>query len=190
MTVPLAHIDRLSSVRVKLPADLRAPDARFSMGKVLAEVGKRFADGVPLLEPAEEMKVADERVPKLQRRLETAQARLADERLAAPELAEQLPILRRRLALGAEERAARQRIKEVEAVLMKDELKARRRVLRRLGHLSDDGVIQNKGRVACELSTSDELLTTELLSLIHISEPTRLLSISYAVFCLKKKKLL
>eukprot|EP00658_Telonema_sp_P-2_P065578 TRINITY_DN54789_c0_g1_i1.p2 TRINITY_DN54789_c0_g1~~TRINITY_DN54789_c0_g1_i1.p2 ORF type:complete len:121 (+),score=24.73 TRINITY_DN54789_c0_g1_i1:141-503(+) len=29
---------------------------------------------------------------------------------------------------------------------------------------------------------------TEGLSLIHISEPTRLLSISYAVFCLKKKK--
>eukprot|EP00658_Telonema_sp_P-2_P016610 TRINITY_DN16447_c0_g1_i7.p1 TRINITY_DN16447_c0_g1~~TRINITY_DN16447_c0_g1_i7.p1 ORF type:complete len:167 (+),score=57.51 TRINITY_DN16447_c0_g1_i7:263-763(+) len=28
----------------------------------------------------------------------------------------------------------------------------------------------------------------EGLSLIHISEPTRLLSISYAVFCLKKKK--
>ena len=27
-----------------------------------------------------------------------------------------------------------------------------------------------------------------VLSLIHISEPTRLLSISYAVFCLKKKK--
>eukprot|EP00658_Telonema_sp_P-2_P073767 TRINITY_DN62881_c0_g1_i1.p2 TRINITY_DN62881_c0_g1~~TRINITY_DN62881_c0_g1_i1.p2 ORF type:complete len:104 (+),score=35.94 TRINITY_DN62881_c0_g1_i1:145-456(+) len=34
------------------------------------------------------------------------------------------------------------------------------------------------------------LLATEIqqLSLIHISEPTRLLSISYAVFCLKKKK--
>src|SRR5674536_90616 len=28
----------------------------------------------------------------------------------------------------------------------------------------------------------------EWLSLIHISEPTRLLSISYAVFCLNKKK--
>eukprot|EP00658_Telonema_sp_P-2_P040531 TRINITY_DN28982_c0_g1_i3.p1 TRINITY_DN28982_c0_g1~~TRINITY_DN28982_c0_g1_i3.p1 ORF type:complete len:110 (+),score=15.78 TRINITY_DN28982_c0_g1_i3:110-439(+) len=28
----------------------------------------------------------------------------------------------------------------------------------------------------------------DALSLIHISEPTRLLSISYAVFCLKKKK--
>eukprot|EP00658_Telonema_sp_P-2_P024132 TRINITY_DN19683_c0_g1_i3.p1 TRINITY_DN19683_c0_g1~~TRINITY_DN19683_c0_g1_i3.p1 ORF type:complete len:288 (-),score=100.73 TRINITY_DN19683_c0_g1_i3:73-936(-) len=31
-------------------------------------------------------------------------------------------------------------------------------------------------------------LTILALSLIHISEPTRLLSISYAVFCLKKKK--
>eukprot|EP00658_Telonema_sp_P-2_P064054 TRINITY_DN52924_c0_g1_i1.p2 TRINITY_DN52924_c0_g1~~TRINITY_DN52924_c0_g1_i1.p2 ORF type:complete len:101 (+),score=44.98 TRINITY_DN52924_c0_g1_i1:108-410(+) len=29
--------------------------------------------------------------------------------------------------------------------------------------------------------------TEPVLSLIHISEPTRLLSISYAVFCLKKK---
>src|SRR5674536_15662 len=34
----------------------------------------------------------------------------------------------------------------------------------------------------CHNATRSELL----LSLIHISEPTRLLSISYAVFCLKK----
>ena len=31
-------------------------------------------------------------------------------------------------------------------------------------------------------------IIAKYLSLIHISEPTRLLSISYAVFCLKKKK--
>src|SRR5678816_4825368 len=33
-----------------------------------------------------------------------------------------------------------------------------------------------------------EAASLVILSLIHISEPTRLLSISYAVFCLKKKK--
>ena len=38
-----------------------------------------------------------------------------------------------------------------------------RRVLRRLNHVSEDGVIQNKGRVACEVSTADELLVTELV---------------------------
>ena len=35
---------------------------------------------------------------------------------------------------------------------------------------------------------ADLVVGLENLSLIHISEPTRLLSISYAVFCLKKKK--
>src|SRR5678816_710591 len=34
---------------------------------------------------------------------------------------------------------------------------------------------------------SEDLRVAVALSLIHISEPTRLLSISYAVFCLKKK---
>ena len=34
-----------------------------------------------------------------------------------------------------------------------------------------------------------QVMALQALSLIHISEPTRLLSISYAVFCLKKKKL-
>eukprot|EP00658_Telonema_sp_P-2_P070172 TRINITY_DN59771_c0_g1_i2.p1 TRINITY_DN59771_c0_g1~~TRINITY_DN59771_c0_g1_i2.p1 ORF type:complete len:715 (-),score=195.85 TRINITY_DN59771_c0_g1_i2:26-2170(-) len=38
------------------------------------------------------------------------------------------------------------------------------------------------------LLTSDWSEHNKNLSLIHISEPTRLLSISYAVFCLKKKK--
>ena len=41
-----------------------------------------------------------------------------------------------------------------------------------------------------KLTASTEVPTAHfyILSLIHISEPTRLLSISYAVFCLKKKK--
>src|SRR5678816_4673327 len=36
------------------------------------------------------------------------------------------------------------------------------------------------------LAPKQKLLVAQKLSLIHISEPTRLLSISYAVFCLKK----
>ena len=39
----------------------------------------------------------------------------------------------------------------------------------------------------CAKAISSSLKPLVRLSLIHISEPTRLLSISYAVFCLKKK---
>src|SRR5678816_1878006 len=42
-------------------------------------------------------------------------------------------------------------------------------------------------RLAKNSKHTIEVVIDRLLSLIHISEPTRLLSISYAVFCLKKK---
>eukprot|EP00658_Telonema_sp_P-2_P031196 TRINITY_DN2339_c0_g1_i9.p1 TRINITY_DN2339_c0_g1~~TRINITY_DN2339_c0_g1_i9.p1 ORF type:complete len:163 (+),score=13.73 TRINITY_DN2339_c0_g1_i9:336-824(+) len=51
------------------------------------------------------------------------------------------------------------------------------------GRLLPSVVLLEHGDVCLEL-----LFLLVLLSLIHISEPTRLLSISYAVFCLKKKK--
>lgn len=44
-----------------------------------------------------------------------------------------------------------------------DELKCRKRVLRRLGFINDADVVQLKARVACEISTGDELLLSELL---------------------------
>ena len=48
--------------------------------------------------------------------------------------------------------------------------------------INDDGFLSDI------LIAKDKLLTPIDLSLIHISEPTRRTPISYAVFCLKKKK--
>lgn len=36
-------------------------------------------------------------------------------------------------------------------------------MLRKLGHVTADGIVSLKGRAACEISTGDELLTTELM---------------------------
>ena len=47
-------------------------------------------------------------------------------------------------------------------------------------------MLKSKGAKTAAVAMDEEDL---ILSLIHISEPTRLLSISYAVFCLKKKKI-
>ena len=69
-----------------------------------------------------------------------------------------------------------------------------------LSRLSGDGFVVSKEQKGFYVSpvcspTRAELLTGKFfvrsgvnLSLIHISEPTRLRRISYAVFCLKKKK--
>ena len=49
------------------------------------------------------------------------------------------------------------------SILQLDELKCRKRVLRRFGFIDDNEVVQLKARVACEISTGDELLLAELL---------------------------
>ena len=44
-----------------------------------------------------------------------------------------------------------------------DELKSRKRVLRRLQFINEAEVVELKARAACEISTGDELLLSELL---------------------------
>ncbi|CZR99279.1 hypothetical protein CDFC105_64105 [Clostridioides difficile] len=53
--------------------------------------------------------------------------------------------------------------------------------------MSKDFVISEKMVLVNTILVDNNLITLDL-SLIHISEPTRLGMISYAVFCLKKKK--
>lgn len=61
----LSAIDGLSSVRVYVPPDLEALDKRQQLYRVMKEVKKRFPDGVPLLDPVEDMKITDDGFKKL-----------------------------------------------------------------------------------------------------------------------------
>lgn len=95
--------------------------------------------------------------------------RLFEQRLEAHPLhkSPRLPEL-----LGAYERreAQRRRIDEVThsltqkvSLIQMDDLVGRKRVLRRLGFCNEHDVIELKGRVACEITSADELVLTELL---------------------------
>ena len=54
-------------------------------------------------------------------------------------------------------------IRTTELSKFREELERRVKVLRRLGHVNDEHVVQLKGRAACEIDTADELLVTELM---------------------------
>ena len=60
-------------------------------------------------------------------------------------------------------RDLKKRIQATHDVLQMEELKCRKRVLRRLGFTTASDIVDMKGRVACEISTGDELLLTELI---------------------------
>ena len=65
--------------------------------------------------------------------------------------------------MANELKAAKDELKKAKSLLQMTELKCRKRVLRRLGYCTAADVIDTKGRVACELSSADELLLTEMI---------------------------
>lgn len=79
-----------------------------------------------------------------------------------PRLPELYTIYSRKQESLARVRALKKRIQAAHDVLQMEELKCRKRVLRRLGFTKDD-IVDMKGRVACEISSGDELLLTELV---------------------------
>ena len=60
-------------------------------------------------------------------------------------------------------KAVKKKITLALSIMQLDELKCRKRVLRRFGFINEAEVVQLKARVACEISTGDELLLSELL---------------------------
>ena len=60
-------------------------------------------------------------------------------------------------------RNLKKRIQATHDVLQLEELKCRKRVLRRLAFTDSADIVDMKGRVACEISSGDELLLTELI---------------------------
>ena len=60
-------------------------------------------------------------------------------------------------------RELRNQVQATLDIMQLEELKSRKRVLRRLGFTSSSDIVDMKGRVACEISTGDELLLTELI---------------------------
>lgn len=65
--------------------------------------------------------------------------------------------------IAADVRTAKRDLKKARTVLQMDQLKCRKRVLRRLGFASPSDVIEMKGRVACEISRWEKNNTDSLL---------------------------
>jgi ATP-dependent RNA helicase DOB1 len=164
--VPVLHslISRISSLRVYYPSDLRPIDNRRSVLKTIAEVKKRFPDGPPLLNPIDDMNIKDTKFQNVVDMIDKFEKRLFAHPLhETPQLDQLYTRYLEKLKVEADMKAAKHQLKEARSLLQMDELKHRKRVLRRLGYCTASDVIEFKGRVACELSTADELLITEMI---------------------------
>ncbi|RKP09548.1 rRNA-processing arch domain-containing protein [Thamnocephalis sphaerospora] len=162
--VALGALDGLSSIRINLKKDLRSKEDRDMVRKSIREVQKRFPDGVPPLDPIEHMNIKDETFKKLIRKTEILEGKLFSSPLhKSPRCAELYSQYAEKQMLAAKVKEAKKKIRGALSVIQLEELKCRKRVLRRLGYTNAADVIDIKGRVACEISTGDELMLTELM---------------------------
>ncbi|RYP75384.1 hypothetical protein DL771_002480 [Monosporascus sp. 5C6A] len=166
----LTCIKALSQIRVFMPKDVKSradiEAVRKTLLKSLKEVERRFPDGLPILDPIENMNITDDSFKKLLRKIEVLESRLLANPLHGspllPGLWEQYS---KKISLIDDIKALKKKIAKAHSIAQLDELKSRKRVLRRLGFINESEVVELKARVACEISSTEghELLLSELL---------------------------
>jgi ATP-dependent RNA helicase DOB1 len=165
--VLLSTIEAIGHVRIFLPKDLHPADQRNTVRKSLEEVKRRFPDGIAILDPIENMGITDDSFKKLLRKIEVLESRLLSNPLHnSPRLPELYNQYAGKIEISRKIKEKKKSITAALSIMQLDELKSRKRVLRRLGFINDQEVVQLKARVACEISSTGdghELLLSELL---------------------------
>lgn len=162
--VLLSTVQSVAHLRLHLPKDLRSQSEKNTAFKAVSEVKKRFPKGITLLDPVQNMGIKDDSFKKLVKKISILEAKIQTLPITSSEdLPAKFDEYDRKVKAIENVRSLKKRITSVHDVLQLEELHGRKRVLRRLGFVTADDVVEMKGRVACEISTGDELLITELM---------------------------
>jgi ATP-dependent RNA helicase DOB1 len=180
--VLLSTVDAISHLRIHLPKDLRPLSSRETAWKAVREIQKRWPKSVPLLDPISNMGIKDPgflnlvkvrfnaistKVAKLihhEQKMEVLNERIEHHVLANdPKLPEYYELYARKQDSHTRLKNLRKNVQSARDIMQLEELKCRKRVLRRMSFASGDDVVEMKGRVACEISSGDELLLTEMI---------------------------
>ncbi|KAG7194949.1 ATP-dependent RNA helicase mtr4 [Scheffersomyces spartinae] len=162
--ITLNSIEKISSVRLKVPDELKSSSAKKTLLKTMKELPKRLPDGIPLMDPVESMKIDDDDFKLLLRKIDILESKLVGNPLhGSVRLEELYKKYESKVMVEDKIKTLKDKILETQAVIQLEDLRHRKRVLRRLGFVTTDDVIELKGRVACDISTGDEVLLTELI---------------------------
>ncbi|XVF19120.1 hypothetical protein REPUB_Repub11eG0082100 [Reevesia pubescens] len=161
--VQLPLISALSKIRLSIPPDLRPLEARQSLLLAVQELGTRFPQGLPKLNPVTDMKIEDPEIVELVKQIEEIEKKLFAHPLHKSQDEHQIRSFQRKAEVNHEIQQLKSKMRDSQLQKFRDELKNRARVLKKLGHIDADSVVQLKGRAACLIDTGDELLVTELM---------------------------
>jgi ATP-dependent RNA helicase DOB1 len=167
LPMALRLVQRISKIRSNMPAgDPASEDSLRALLKTLSTIKahKKFKDGIPELDPVSEMNIRPEDLGGALEKIEGLEKKRAESAFhGQPRLGAYLEAFGQKIRLHSEVQDLDKQIKQARFMVMSDDLRAMRRVLRRLEFIDKDGVVLLKGRMACELTSADEVLMTEIV---------------------------
>ncbi|KAF5830217.1 NUC185 domain-containing protein [Dunaliella salina] len=99
-----------------------------------------------------DLKIDDKAVRKAANKLESVESALRSHPLAShPDLRSRLALVQQRQELEEAMQASKREAKAAAGLILREELRARQRVLRRLGYVTPEGVVTLKGRLPEDL---------------------------------------
>ncbi|ODV88449.1 hypothetical protein CANCADRAFT_58742 [Tortispora caseinolytica NRRL Y-17796] len=162
--VVLDSVVAISKVRIQMPKEVKSPVHKSLAWKAVKKALDNYTEGIPLLDPVENMNIDDPELKTILSRKAALKERLDANPLAhSPELSRIYDDFLKKVALEKKYESILTSLKETKSIIQLEELKKRNRVLRQLEFTTDNEIIELKGRVACEINAGDELVLTELI---------------------------
>merc|ERR1712194_128455 len=144
----------------------KSEDIRKTLLKTLMTIKghKRFKAGIPELDPVGEMNIKSDELTVAMAEIAEEDSKLEASNLKGnARLPSYLQAFERKIKLQSKVQDLEKQVSASQFMVMTDDLRAMKRVLRRLEFIDKEGVVQLKGRMACELTSADEGLMTEIV---------------------------
>jgi len=163
----MENIERISAVRIFTPSDVSTPASRRKVSADVKSIKERLKGDIPLLDPVKDLGIKDDAFQTLLSRAETLTKRLASHELSSKFETEQrltlVQAFEKKADMLEQAKVLREKAHACQSIALKEDLKKMKKALKRLGHVDTNGVIQTKGRTACEINTAHELVVVELM---------------------------
>ncbi|KAL4495067.1 hypothetical protein ABPG72_015767 [Tetrahymena utriculariae] len=160
----LSTITEISSIKLDLPSRLDTLENKLLIKETLKEIRKQFPE-VPKIHPIKDMKILNDELIRVLDKKDKLKESMEKEmqKSEIPNLQQQIEQYEQKQKLQISIIRLKEEIEKSQKMVLQDDLACMKRVMRRLGFISKDQIVQLPGKVACEVSACDEILATQLL---------------------------
>lgn len=177
----MISVENISPIKIKLSQDLKDKKYLKNLEKLYLELINRMKGVIPEMDPIKEMGIEDEVLDEKIEKKKNVEKTIWDLQKNIPDF-EDVEIKEKKIEIFKEKEKLRENILDLcdklsktKDLVLKDDLRKMKKVLRRLEFINKENNVNQKGQVACLISSSDEILLTEMLyngSFNEIDPPT------------------